>query len=185
VKTTCQFSSKIFYPDNATPSLWSTDPLDNHRISDDRFNFYADNVSFELSEDGNSYNLRSSRSTKTIVDVKITKTAPGFKCGKNGTSYFGTDPERPWGQMFHAFWPRCAVEGSFITPSGPIDFAGQGMYSFALQGMKPHHAGTTECSPFLEESMILTAPWDSFKMELYQLPIPFIQCHHDGIHDPT
>ncbi|KIW01968.1 uncharacterized protein PV09_06804 [Verruconis gallopava] len=140
VKTTCQFSSKIFYPDNATPPLFSTDPLDNHRISDDRFNFYADNVSFELSEDGSTYSLKSSRSTKSIVDIKITKVAPGFMAGRNGTSTYGTDPNQPWGQMFHAFWPRCRVEGSFITPSGPIDFAGKGAYSFALQGMKPHHA---------------------------------------------
>jgi hypothetical protein len=141
VKTTCQFSSKIIYPDGSTPSLWSSDPLDNYRISDDKYNFYADNVSFELSEDGNTYKLKSSRSTKSIVDIKITKSAPGFMCGKDGTSTFGTDPQKPWGQMFHGFWPRCKVEGSFLTPSGPIDFTGRGMYSFALQGMKPHHAG--------------------------------------------
>lgn len=141
VKTTCQFTSKIIYPDAAQGTLWSTDPLENYRISDDKFNFYADNVSFELSEDGNTYTLKSSRSTKNIVDIKITKIAPGFVCGKDGTTHYGTDPNNPWGSMFHGFWPRCKVEGSYITPSGPIDFAGNGMYSFALQGMKPHHAG--------------------------------------------
>jgi hypothetical protein len=143
VKTTCQFSSKIIYPEGSNQNfLFATDPLENHRISNDRFNFYADNVSFELSEDGNTYTLKSSRSTKSIVDIRVTKAAPGFMAGKNGTSTYGTDPQKPWGQIFHGFWPRCKVEGSFITPQGPIDFAGKGTYSFALQGMKPHHAGT-------------------------------------------
>lgn len=140
IKTTCQFTSKIFYPDASQGTLFATDPLDNHRFSDDKYNFYADHVSFELSEDGNTYTLKSSRSTKSIVDIKITKTAPGFVAGKDGTSHYGTDPTKPWGSMFHGFWPRCKVEGTYITPSGPIDFAGKGMYSFALQGMKPHHA---------------------------------------------
>ena len=121
--------------------MWSTDPLHNYKISNDKFNFYADNVSFELSEDGNTYHLKSSRSTKNIVDIKLTKTAPGFMVGKNGTSNYGTDPKQPWSTMFHGFWPRCKVEGNFITPSGPVDFAGRGMYSFALQGGKPHHLG--------------------------------------------
>lgn len=141
IKTTCQFSSKIFYPDNATTPLFASDPLDNYRISDDKYNFYANNVSLELSADGNTYTIKSSRSTKSIVDIKITKSAPAFMVGKDGTSTFGTDPKKPWGKMFHGFWPRCKVEGSFITPSGPVDFTGRGMYAFALQGMKPHHAG--------------------------------------------
>lgn len=140
LKTTCQFTSKIFYPDATQAPLFSTDPLENYRISDDGYNFYADNVSFELSEDGNTYTLKSSRSTKSIVDIKITKTAPAFMAGKDGTTHYGTDPASPWGKMFHGFWPRCKVEGSYITPQGPIDFKGLGSYSFALQGMKPHHA---------------------------------------------
>lgn len=42
--------------------------------------------------------------------------------------------------MRHAFWPRCSVEGTITTDKGPVDFKGRGMYSYALQGMKPHHA---------------------------------------------
>jgi hypothetical protein len=42
--------------------------------------------------------------------------------------------------MRHAFWPRCSVEGTITTEKGPVDFKGRGMYSYALQGMKPHHA---------------------------------------------
>lgn len=80
-------------------------PTSENRISDDRFNFYADQVSFELSENGNAYTLISSRSTKSIVNIKFTKAAPGFMAGTNGTSTYGIDPEQPGGQMFHAFWP--------------------------------------------------------------------------------
>lgn len=143
IHTTCQFSSKIFYPDEATPNLFATDALENHRFDQDMYNFYANNVSVELSPDGNTYTIKSQRSTKSIVDVKVTKLAPGFVAGKDGTSFFGTNPDKPWGSMRHAFWPRCKVEGSFITPSGPVDFTGRGFYVHALQGMKPHHAAAT------------------------------------------
>lgn len=42
--------------------------------------------------------------------------------------------------MRHIFWPRNTVEGSIVTPDGPIDFKGRGLFIHALQGMKPHHA---------------------------------------------
>lgn len=75
------------------------------------------------------------------MNIKITKAAPGFQGGKTGTSFYGTDPNEPWGWMRHAFWPRCTVEGSITTKDeGPVDFKGQGLYIYALQGMKPHHA---------------------------------------------
>jgi hypothetical protein len=60
--------------------------------------------------------------------------------GKNGTSNYGTDPSKPWGRMKHIFWPRCTVSGQIITQQGPVNFAGKGMLSHALQGMKPHFA---------------------------------------------
>lgn len=60
--------------------------------------------------------------------------------GKDGTSYYGTDPQQPWGEMHHRFWPRCEVEGTMMTQSGQVDCAGRGMFVHALQGMKPHHA---------------------------------------------
>lgn len=141
LRTTCQFSSKIFYQDAAkTPHLWSTDPLNNVRFGDGKYNFYADNCSLELSDDGNTYTIKSSTNKQSVVDLSFTKTAPGFVMGKDGTSYFGTDPANPWGSMRHAFWPRCKVDGSVLTKSGEIDFTGRGMFVHALQGMKPHHA---------------------------------------------
>ncbi|KAK7514544.1 oxidative stress survival, Svf1-like protein [Phyllosticta citricarpa] len=140
LRTTCQFSSKIFYQDGKTPHLWSTDQLSNTRFGEGNYNFYADNCSLELSEDGSSYTIKSSTNKQSIVNLKFTRTAPGFVVGKDGTSYFGTDPAKPWGSMRHAFWPRCKVEGSVLTKTGEIDFTGRGMFVHALQGMKPHHA---------------------------------------------
>lgn len=113
-------------------------------------------MSFELSADGSTYHLKSSRSTKSIVDVTVTRVAPGVMMGRNGTSTFGTDPAKPWGQMFHAFWPRCEVKGSFITPAGEVRMEGLGAYSFALQGMKPHHAGTYTISTSVRCTNTLT-----------------------------
>lgn len=77
---------------------------------------------------------------RAIVNLKITRTTPGFKAGKTGKTLFGTDLENPWGTMRHAFWPRCAAEGTITTKDGALDFKGRALYAYALQGMKPHHA---------------------------------------------
>lgn len=95
----------------------------------------------EISEDGKSYQIKSSTSKEAQVDLKFTQITPGFVVGKNGTSTFGTDPAHPWGKMYHKFWPRCRVEGSIMTKEGPVDFAGLGLFIHAIQGMKPHFAG--------------------------------------------
>lgn len=120
--------------------MWSSSPLSNVKISDDHLSFSADNCSVKLSDDGNSYTISSRTDQKAIVDLKITKAAPGFQAGKNGTSDFGTDPQNPWGWMRHAFWPRCTAEGTILSSEGPIDFKGRAFYVYCLQGMKPHHA---------------------------------------------
>jgi len=129
------------HPDGKSPHLWVSTPLDHFRFDHDKHNFYADNCSLELSEDGTEYKVKSTTSKKATVDLTFKRAAPGFMAGKNGTSFFGEDPERPWGSMRHSFWPRCKVEGSIVTPSGPVDFKGRGMFVHALQGMKPHHLG--------------------------------------------
>jgi hypothetical protein len=76
----------------------------------------------------------------SIVNLKITQTAPAFHVGTDGKTYFGTDPQAPWGTMRHAFWPRNKCEGSIVTKDGPINFNGNGLFVYAIQGMKPHHA---------------------------------------------
>jgi len=72
--------------------------------------------------------------------VVVTRTAPSFQVGVDGFTYYGTDPEAPWGSMRHAFWPRNKVTGSITTKDGSIDFTGKALFIHALQGMKPHHA---------------------------------------------
>jgi len=77
---------------------------------------------------------------RAIVNLTIKRSAPGFQAGSTGKTLFGTDLENPWGSMRHAFWPRCASEGTIMTQQGPIDFKGKACFIMALQGMKPHHA---------------------------------------------
>ncbi|KAG5916996.1 putative cell survival pathways protein [Claviceps africana] len=140
MRTTCQFNSKIFSKDASKPHLWCSTPLNNFEFSEDKTGCYADDCALELSEDGNEYTIKSMNDERSIVNLKITRTAPGFVVGKTGTTKYGTNLEKPWGTIRHAFWPRCAAEGTITTPDGPVDFKGRAMYSFALQGMKPHHA---------------------------------------------
>ncbi|ETS83027.1 Survival factor 1 [Pestalotiopsis fici W106-1] len=140
IKTTVQFNSKISYLDNSKPHLWCSNPLNDHEFSDDKLNFYAKDCAVELSEDGNTYTIKSMNDQRCIVNLKITKVAPGFVAGKDGKTLYGTDLKNPWGSMRHAFWPRCVAEGSMMTKDGPIDFKGQAFFAHALQGMKPHHA---------------------------------------------
>lgn len=103
--------------------------------------FAADNLSLNLNEDGTSYTLKSAVNEDSLVNLTFTRSAPGFVVGKDGTTYFGTDAQNPWGSMRHAFWPRCAVEGTIQTSKETIDLKGRGVFIHALQGMKPHHAG--------------------------------------------
>jgi hypothetical protein len=94
----------------------------------------------ELSEDGTTYTIRSLTNAEAIVNVTVTRTAPGFQVGNDGKTYFGTDLTNPWGSMRHAFWPRNKAEGTITTKDGPINFKGKALFVHALQGMKPHHA---------------------------------------------
>lgn len=140
IHTTCQFNTKVFYPDGKTPNLWSSDEVDGYGFDEDKLSFYADGCAITLSEDCTSYTVKSATNEASIVNLTVTRTAPGFQAGKDGKSHFGTDPAHPWGSMRHAFWPRCHVQGSIITQAGEVDFTGRGFFSHALQGMKPHHA---------------------------------------------
>ena len=76
----------------------------------------------------------------SVVNLTVTKSAPGFHVGKDGKTLYGTDLSKPWGEMRHAFWPRGQASGTITTKDGPIEFAGPALFIMALQGMKPHHA---------------------------------------------
>ncbi|OTB08238.1 hypothetical protein M426DRAFT_317358 [Hypoxylon sp. CI-4A] len=140
LRTTCQFTLKIFYPDTSKPHLWTSTPLNHVEFSEDKTSFYATDCAVELSEDGTAYTIKSMNDPQAIVNLKVTRVAPGFVAGKDGKTLFGTDLSNPWGSMRHAFWPRCAAEGSIMTKDGPLDFKGKAFSVHALQGMKPHHA---------------------------------------------
>lgn len=142
IRTTAQFNSKIFYPSDQNKShLWTSDPLSNYGFDKEKYSFHADKCALSLSEDGSFYIIKSTTNLQCVVNLKFSRAAPGFVVGKNGSSTFGTDPQKPWGSMRHAFWPRCKVEGTFMTKDGEINMQGLGCFSHALQGMKPHHAG--------------------------------------------
>lgn len=136
----------------------------------------------ELNEEGTSYIIKSTTNRKSVVDLKVTKAAPGFVVGKRGTTYYGTDLQNPWGRMRHAFWPRCTVEGSIMTQAGEVNFKGRGFFAHALQGMKPHHAGE---SSLPTRTLSILSDQSSRQMELCQFPVPDILCSHDGIHDTS
>lgn len=140
MRTTCQFNTKISYPDGAKPHLWCSTALTDVEFSEDKTNFYAKDCALELSDDGKSYTIKSMTDQRAIVNLKITQAAPGFVAGKDGKTLYGTDLSKPWGAMRHAFWPRCEAEGTITTADGPIDFKGHALFIHALQGMKPHHA---------------------------------------------
>ncbi|MCJ1369020.1 putative cell survival pathways protein [Loxospora ochrophaea] len=140
ILTTCHFNTKIFYPDHQTPTLWSSDSLDNYSFDEPHLSFHATNCSVTLSEDATFYTIKSATNQSSIVNVTITRTAPGFQVGRNGKSFYGTDPDHPWGSMRHTFWPRCTAQGSILTKAGEVDFKGRAFFQHALQGMKPHHA---------------------------------------------
>ncbi|KAI9672014.1 MAG: putative cell survival pathways protein [Trizodia sp. TS-e1964] len=141
IRTNCQFNTKIFYPEaENVPHVWSSDPLSNHAFDAEKLCFRADQVLVMLNDAADSYTIESDVNPNSVVKLTFTRTSPGFQVGKNGTSYFGTDPEEPWGSVRHVFWPKNKVEGSITTKASKIDFKGQGFFIHALQGMKPHHA---------------------------------------------
>lgn len=140
IHTTAQFNVKIFDLSGKGDNKWFSDPLSNFMFDENMLSFGADNLSLTLNEVGDSYTIKSTVNSGAQVDIKFSRTAPGFVVGKDGTSYFGTDPKNPWGSMRHAFWPCCAVEGTIATKDQTYDLGGRGVFIMALQGMKPHHA---------------------------------------------
>ena len=91
--------------------MWNADSLENYGFTEDHNSFYADAVAVDLNEAGDSYTIKSAVNEACLVNLKVTRTAPGFYAGIDGTTYYGTDPKKPWGSMRHAFWPRCEAEG--------------------------------------------------------------------------
>jgi Svf1-like N-terminal lipocalin domain len=179
IRTTCQFNLKVFNHGAPLKHLWCSDPLNNYGFDEGQYCFYADDLAVELNSSGTSITIKSAVNENSIVNLTVTQAAPGFQVGKNGTSYFGTDPSHPWGSMRHAFWPRCDVEGTIVTKERKYDMRGRALFIHALQGMKPHHAGTPFLFPATHSCLMVC----SCKMEFYQLSDANILGSDDGIHD--
>ncbi|KAI0462413.1 hypothetical protein LJB42_003905 [Komagataella kurtzmanii] len=150
--TNAQFTFKIFHKDTPEDFVWTSTGLENFRVEGP--NFFADHLSIKLIDD-KTYHLKSLVNPESIVDLTITRLTDGVKFGKDGTTYYGEDPENPWGSMRHIFWPRCHVKGKILLENKSEDkssesdefierpIEGISMYVMALQGMKPHHAAAT------------------------------------------
>ncbi|ODV85314.1 hypothetical protein CANARDRAFT_176262 [[Candida] arabinofermentans NRRL YB-2248] len=139
--TTAQFTFKLFKKITPDDYLWTSTKLDNFKIENGT-DFYADGVSIVLNPELNEYNIKSEICSDNIVNLTVKRLSQGIKFGKDGTTYYGTDVENPWGSMRHVFWPRCSVEGTIKLKDGETITLQNGstMYVMALQGMKPHHA---------------------------------------------
>ncbi|ODH45002.1 hypothetical protein ACO22_00480 [Paracoccidioides brasiliensis] len=139
IHTTCHFNSKIYATDGKSEHRWCSDSIRDYMFDEDMLSFGGENIALTLNAEGDTYTVKSAMNPDSLVNVTLKRTAPGFAAGRDGTSYFGTDPKNPWGSMRHVFWPRCQVEGTIISPEREIDFKGRGVFIHALQGMKPHH----------------------------------------------
>lgn len=111
MRTAAQFTFRIF---NAKApeelNLWTSTKLENFRTEGP--NFYADDLSIELSEDGKTFHFISNVCDQSKIDVFFTKCTPGVKAGDDPTTYYGDNLEEPWGSMSHQFWPRNLVHGT-------------------------------------------------------------------------
>lgn len=130
----------MFFPDGRIH--WSARTLENYGFDERKRSFAADDFSLILSDDGTSYKITSQLDPETLVDVTITRTVAGFKIGKDGKTNFGEDLKNPWGCIRHIFWPQAKSEGSITVKGEKFAVDGIAIFIIALQGMKPHHAGT-------------------------------------------
>lgn len=109
--TASQFTFRIFDSKNPEDlNIWTSTKLENFYIEGP--NFYADNLSVELSEDGESYHIQSSVCDLSVVDLHIRRLTPGAKIGDDPATYYGNNINEPWGSMRHVFWPRNACHGT-------------------------------------------------------------------------
>ena len=162
--TTAQFTFKIFEKETPQDFIWTSTKLENFFIENGT-DFKADNLSIVLNKDKiDTYHIDSSVNKLTEVHLTVKRIGSSIKFGKDGTTYYGTEVDNPWGSMRHVFWPRCNVDGSIILRDvkpeqdlenlepEEIEYVvkenvtiqdGLTMYVMALQGMKPHHAAAT------------------------------------------
>lgn len=108
--TTAQFTFKIYNKKTPQDYIWTSTKLDNFKTNGT--NFHADNLDIILDLNTMTYEIKSFVNKETLVDLKFKRLGDGIKFGKDGTTYYGTDINEPWGSMRHIFWPRCEIEGT-------------------------------------------------------------------------
>ncbi|RLV91228.1 Survival factor 1 [Spathaspora sp. JA1] len=138
VHTTAQFTFRLYNSKTPEIGIWTSTKLENFRLEGP--NFFADGISLEL-VDNKTFNLKFTTNPDSLVELSMTRLTDGVIFGDDGFTFYGEDPEQPWGSMRHAFWPRCSVVGKISTPTATdVEIDGYTMFVFAMQGMKPHHA---------------------------------------------
>ncbi|CAL9730771.1 ceramide-binding protein Svf1p [Monosporozyma unispora] len=111
MRTAAQFTFRIFNAKNPEDlNLWTSTKLNNFRV--DGPNFYADDLSVELSEDDKTFHFVSNVCEQSKIDIYFTRCTPAVKAGDDPTTYYGDNLEEPWGSMSHQFWPRNIVHGT-------------------------------------------------------------------------
>ncbi|KAK7203129.1 oxidative stress survival, Svf1-like protein [Myxozyma melibiosi] len=140
IHTTSQFTCRIYHPDKPEESVWTSTHLNDFKFSKNKASFAADNINIDINDDLSAYHIVSTVNDQSIVDITITREAPGFKIGKDGITKYGTDLDKPWGTMRHVFWPRAKVAGKITVKGIELAADGLAMFVMALQGMKPQHA---------------------------------------------
>lgn len=139
VHTTAQFTFRFYNSKGPEENnIWTSTKLEDFRT--DGSNFYAKNLSIEISDDNTEYVLKSGVNENSVVEMKFKRLVPGVIFGKDGTTLYGDDIQNPWGSMRHVFWPRCSVEGIVKSQDKTYSVEGYTMFVMAMQGMKPHHA---------------------------------------------
>lgn len=146
--TTAQFTCRIYHKERLEDQLWTSVKLENFRT--EGTNFYADDLSIEMNEEGTEVHFKSTVDEHVSVDFTTTRLVPGVKVGEDPTTYYGDDVEQPWGTMRHIFWPRNSLSGRITVKDSEdnvsidLELSKEKkqycMFVMAIQGMKPHHA---------------------------------------------
>jgi len=139
-----QLNVKVFFPDGRIH--WSAKTMSDYAFDPTFRSFFAgengEDFSIVLNEAGDSYHIKSRLDPEVLVDVTIDRKVAGFKVGKDAKTNYGDDHANPWGCIRHIFWPKNSASGAVEVKGEKVDVAGKNIYVMALQGMKPHHAGT-------------------------------------------
>ncbi|KAF9003969.1 survival factor 1 [Cyathus striatus] len=147
---TIQFTCKIYDP-KTNETTWKSINVSNFvcpapgldKRSSKADEFSVIHKSTPGSDYPEGYTIRANLGQDLQITMEVSRPAsvPGFKIGKGpegGNSYFGVDPSKADGNVFHKFWPRYKASGHIIKNGKAETFEGPGMLVHAIQGMRPN-----------------------------------------------